>query len=49
MKNLPFNSVLQKSLHLGERGDNSDVQSFHLVFTVWIAAKEEEGLIALKK
>lgn len=32
----PFYRVLKESLHFWERRDNSDIQSFYLVFSIWI-------------
>lgn len=31
----PFYCVLKESLHFWERRDNTDIQSFHPVFTIW--------------
>lgn len=33
---LPFYCVLKESLHFWEWRDDSNIQSFYLVFTVWI-------------
>lgn len=38
----PFYSVLKKSLHFREWRDNSDVQSFNLVFAIWIPPESGE-------
>lgn len=38
---LPFNCILQKPLHFWKRRDNSNVQSFQPVFTIWIPPEKE--------
>lgn len=37
----PFDRVLKESFHFWERRHNSDIQSFHLVFPVWIPPESE--------
>lgn len=37
----PFDRVLKESFHFWERRHNSDIQSFYLVFPVWIPPESE--------
>lgn len=40
---LPFNCILQKPLHFWKRRDNSNVQRFQFIFTIWIPPEKERG------
>lgn len=37
----PFCCVLQKSLHFWEWRDNTNIQDFHLFFSIWISAESD--------
>lgn len=41
---LPFDGILQKPLHFWKRRDNSNVQSFQSVFTIWIPPEKEKEI-----